>query len=243
MNKLATLRMRDLSRRSGFAPSAVRFYLQQGLLPEPERPTPNSALYDERHIAALDVLRTLKAAAPDLPIEQIRRVMELVNSGVEPDVALALHRSVAGSATRPGHAASRMSLEEAAAAAGVTPGFVEDLVNRQIVAPVPGSDLFDAADLETLGAMALLEGMVPGSIGEVEEIASLIRRASALEMALRNRTSKGQDTQAAAEISRQMQDWANFWHAYLFSRFRLADIAEHGLGETSKSPSRAGDDR
>lgn len=241
MNKSATFRMRDLSRRSGFSPSAVRFYLQQGLLPEPERPTPNSALYDERHVAALDVLRTVKAAAPDLPIEQIRRVMELVDSGVEPEVALALHRSVAGAAARPGYAASRKTLDEAAAAAGVAPGFIEDLVNRGIVAPVPGSGRFDAADLETLGAMALLESMVPGAIGEVEEIAGLIRRASALEMKLRNRASKGQDTQAAAEISRQMQDWANFWHAYLFARFRMADITEHGLGETSPSSSQGGD--
>ncbi len=233
MHDTSYIRMQELARRSGFRASAVRYYLKQGLLPPPERPTANSALYDERHLQGLAALKSIKRLAPELPLAQVKRVMELIGQGVEPDVALSLHRSVAGGLPAQGQAPVSLTLEELAAKAGVNADFVNTLIERNILAPIPGHDRFDAADLETLGAMALLEAMAPGSISKVGEIASLIRRASALEMALRNEASKGQTSQGAAEISRQMQDWANFWHAYLFARFRLADIEQHGLGETA----------
>ena len=47
---------------------------------------------------------------------------------------------------------------------------------------------------------------------------------------MRNTASGSMSPDEAAKISYQMQEWGNFWHTYLFARFRLQEIAEHGLG-------------
>lgn len=220
------MRMKEITARSGLPASTVRYYLAQGLLPNPERPTRNSAIYDQRHLDALHALKTIKSQAPELPLAQLARVMELVRLGVEADVALALHRAVGGGVESTGC----FSLEELARKADVSPQFVEQLVDLNIIVSIPGQAGFDVADLETLKAFVLLEGMAPGEIGTVAEIAALLRQASALEMELRNRISAEHDVNGAAAISKQMQEWANFWHSYLFARYRLADIRKHGLG-------------
>lgn len=229
MNEVISIRMGELVRRSGFPASAVQYYLKQGLLPEPQRPTANSALYDMRHLEALEALKVIKQLGPELPLIQIRRVLELIRQGVEPEVALSLHRAVAGGLPAMPEAGP-MTRSELAQAAGTTQAIVEQLIERRILVPAPGSESFDAADLEVLKVFCFVDAMLPGAIEIAAKIAELLRQASVLEMELRNQATAGQGAAQSAEISRQMQNAGNFWHAYLFARLRLHDITKHGLG-------------
>jgi DNA-binding transcriptional MerR regulator len=54
------MRMRDLEKAAGVSRETIRFYIREGLLPEPDRTHRNSATYGEEHLARLLTIRRLK---------------------------------------------------------------------------------------------------------------------------------------------------------------------------------------
>ncbi|MHA7833306.1 MAG: MerR family transcriptional regulator [Algiphilus sp.] len=77
-NKQATeprrYRMADVVRETGVGRETIRFYIREGLLPEPERPARNMAWYSEEHIRLLRTIRQLKDEE-FLPLEAIKAVL------------------------------------------------------------------------------------------------------------------------------------------------------------------------
>ena len=68
-------RMRDLEARTGVGRETIRFYLKEGLLPEPERPKRNVALYSQAHV---DRLLTIKRLQEEkfLPLNVIKALLD-----------------------------------------------------------------------------------------------------------------------------------------------------------------------
>ncbi|MDB5577860.1 MAG: hypothetical protein JWR80_3036 [Bradyrhizobium sp.] len=54
------MKMRELESRTGVNRETIRVYLRHGLIPEPLRPKPNVADYDESHIRAIQAVRELQ---------------------------------------------------------------------------------------------------------------------------------------------------------------------------------------
>lgn len=52
--------MRELEERSGVSRETIRYYIREGLLPEPARASRNSATYDDSHVARLRAIRRLQ---------------------------------------------------------------------------------------------------------------------------------------------------------------------------------------
>jgi DNA-binding transcriptional MerR regulator len=67
------MRLAELSRRSGATRSTIKFYLREGLLPAGEPTGRNQALYGERHLERLALIRALREVA-GLPLEVVARV-------------------------------------------------------------------------------------------------------------------------------------------------------------------------
>lgn len=78
--------MRELERRTGVNRETIRVYLRHGLLPEPQRPKPNVALYGEEHVRGILAVRRLQKDQR-LPLRRIRRAIDgdaaAMPSGVE----------------------------------------------------------------------------------------------------------------------------------------------------------------
>ncbi len=68
------MKMRDLERRTGVNRETIRVYLREKLLPEPRRPKPNVAEYDEAHVRGILAIRELQHER-NLSIPQIKRAM------------------------------------------------------------------------------------------------------------------------------------------------------------------------
>jgi DNA-binding transcriptional MerR regulator len=62
----------ELATRTGVTTRTIRYYVEQGLLPAPERGRP--AEYTEDHVQRLDLIRRLKEQY--LPLEEIRAMLE-----------------------------------------------------------------------------------------------------------------------------------------------------------------------
>jgi len=68
----------ELSSRAGVTRRTIHFYIQEGLLPEPERPHKNVAYYDEEFI---EMIAAIKKAQTErfLPLVVIRKILEQNN--------------------------------------------------------------------------------------------------------------------------------------------------------------------
>jgi DNA-binding transcriptional MerR regulator len=68
------MRMRELEERTGVSRETVRFYIREGLLPEPERRGRTSARYDDGHVARLKAIRRLQDER-HLPLAVIKALL------------------------------------------------------------------------------------------------------------------------------------------------------------------------
>lgn len=51
------MRMRELEKRTGVGRETIRYYIREGLLPEPDRASRNSASYTDDHVARLKAIK------------------------------------------------------------------------------------------------------------------------------------------------------------------------------------------
>lgn len=65
----------ELARRTSVSPPTINFYVQQGLLPRPEKLNRTRAAYDERHLQRLAIIKRLQTVH-GLPLSVIRRILD-----------------------------------------------------------------------------------------------------------------------------------------------------------------------
>jgi DNA-binding transcriptional MerR regulator len=112
------LKMKDLERATGVGREAIRFYIREGLLPEPLRPARNVAWYDESFVERIRLIKRLQSER-FLPLEMIKGLVGVpeVPSAQEVDTLLALDGKLSPASERvspepetPAHLAERVGL-------------------------------------------------------------------------------------------------------------------------------------
>ncbi len=68
------LKMKDLERATGVGRESIRFYIREGLLPEPERPGRNVAYYDESFVERIRFIKELQQKRY-LPLNVIKAIV------------------------------------------------------------------------------------------------------------------------------------------------------------------------
>jgi DNA-binding transcriptional MerR regulator len=68
------LKMRDLERATGVTREAIRFYIREGLLPEPVRPAKNVAYYDQSFVERIKLIKDLQQKR-FLPLHVIKSIV------------------------------------------------------------------------------------------------------------------------------------------------------------------------
>ena len=76
------MRIGELARRSGLAPSAVRYYEQLGLLPEPERTESGYRSYADDTLDRLTFVRSAQAVG--LTLAEVGQVLGIRDAGEAP---------------------------------------------------------------------------------------------------------------------------------------------------------------
>ena len=69
------MKMKELEQRTGIGREAIRFYIREGLLEEPERPKKNVAIYSENHVERILLIKKLQDER-FLPLTVIKDVLE-----------------------------------------------------------------------------------------------------------------------------------------------------------------------
>ena len=71
----ATLKIGELSKRTGYQVETIRFYEHEGLLPEPVRSQSNYRLYGDVHIERLHFIRRCRSL--DMALDEVRTLLRL----------------------------------------------------------------------------------------------------------------------------------------------------------------------
>jgi DNA-binding transcriptional MerR regulator len=69
------MKMKELEDRTGIGREAIRYYIREGLLPEPEKPKRNVAIYSEEHVSRINLIRKLQEERY-LPLSTIRSLVD-----------------------------------------------------------------------------------------------------------------------------------------------------------------------
>ncbi len=148
-----SLKMKELEARTGVNREAIRFYIREGLLPEPEKPKRNVALYSEEHVKRTRLIKELQEKH-FLPLKKVKQVLD------SPDArALAEDRQGPGMShflpallrdTTPG---PDRSIADVSDTFGLTAEEIDGLVENGTVSLTEEGriDFRDAAILETWG--------------------------------------------------------------------------------------------
>jgi DNA-binding transcriptional MerR regulator len=81
--KEPSMRIAELSRRSGIAVPTIKYYLREGLLPPGERTSPNQARYTDVHLKRLRLIRALVDVG-GLSIARVQEVLASVDAPEKP---------------------------------------------------------------------------------------------------------------------------------------------------------------
>lgn len=68
------MKMKELEERTGVGREAIRFYIREGLLPEPDRPKRNVARYSDAHVVRLKAIKRLQEER-FLPLSVIKALL------------------------------------------------------------------------------------------------------------------------------------------------------------------------
>lgn len=77
--QVRVLKMRELEQETGVGRETIRFYIREGLLPEPERPKRNVARYAQVHVERLKLIKKLQQER-FLPLNVIKTIMKAEDS-------------------------------------------------------------------------------------------------------------------------------------------------------------------
>lgn len=219
------MRMIELEERAGTPRSTIHFYIQEGLLPAPEKPTPNSALYSEHHLKLLlDLNKLRRPPFGPLPLPMMKRVALRLRTGVSLEMALSLEKAVAG-VVDPMSLGKRISKKDICKLAGVSSRFLNGLIDAGLVVADPADQKFDALDLEMTRIYDDLFRASGMTAQEAKPIVDGIRKISQREMNLRNKAIKGKDPSEASRITLIMEQSSHAIRNYQFYRARISQIA------------------
>ncbi len=118
------MRMRDLERASGVGRETIRYYIREGLLPEPDRASRNSAFYNDDHVARLKAIKRLQEER-FLPLAVIRSLLDDRDGDrwLAPEAFPMLDALLAA---RLGQGAERVAVADASAQFGFEPEMIAE---------------------------------------------------------------------------------------------------------------------
>jgi len=169
------MRMRELEKLSGVGRETIRFYIREGLLPEPARAARNSAWYSSAHVERLKAIKRLQEER-FLPLAIIRNLLDegaaeqWLEPQAFPDLDNLLRRRI-------DHDAPRVPVTVVMAAVGFTRQKIDEQVATGVIM-VDANDTLSARDAAIVRVMADLErigftrerGFTPETMGFYRDV-------------------------------------------------------------------------
>ncbi len=217
------LRMKELCAATGLPKSTILHYLQQGLLPEPRRPRPNLAYYDQVCVERIRLIRKLQRHHR-LSLAEIKELLDKRDSDADLSLLLELKELIfqnGGDET--------WDREGFLRATGLEPEHLERLEKAELLSPlVPGR--YDRLDV-AMGRIYAWGAAIGVKVEDISFYAELGRLMVDREMELRHRLTKRLSFDQNAALTLEMVKAARATRAYVIDRLFQHRVASLPLIE------------
>jgi DNA-binding transcriptional MerR regulator len=212
------LKIGEIAKKSGVPPSTIRYYVRQGLLPEPDKVNKSMAYYDERCIENILAIRHLQERKY-FPLSVIKNILRRMDQGLSLDEAEAIEDAVFGA--QPETPDNVMDKAQFLVASGLTND--ELLTSLKIGLMIPylqekGRTLYNLEDVRF--AREVLKKII--SFGQdLHELSFYVELGKQIvdhEMNLRKFAVKGKTQQENIRVTTEISKMADLLRGYIIRR-------------------------
>jgi DNA-binding transcriptional MerR regulator len=228
------LKIGEIAKKSGVPPSTIRYYVRQGLLPEPDKVNKSMAYYDERCIENILAIRHLQERKY-FPLSVIKNILRRMDQGLSLEEAEAIEDAVFGA--QPVTPDNVMDKAQFLEASGLTNE--ELLIALKIGLMIPylqekGRTLYNQEDVRF--AREVLKKII--SFGQdLHELSFYVELGKQIvdhEMNLRKVAVKGKTQQDNIRVTTEISKMADLLRGYIIRRLfqrRVQAVIQKSLSE------------
>lgn len=223
------IKMAELVKRTGVPKSTIIYYVKEGLLPEPERTSPNMAYYDASSVERIKLIKSLQKRY--YPLARIKDFIKVLESGGTSKLLMEMDRTVFPGKEVAGKLYAR---REFLKTTGLSAKALDRAEELKIILPLEraGGKKYDEEDarMGRILAGGMLLGVEIDAYAFYTEFADKI---SEHEMALRNKVVKEKPMDAKIIMTSMFASAGEEARAYIFRRF-LQKRAEAQMKRTDE---------
>jgi DNA-binding transcriptional MerR regulator len=228
------LKIGEIAKKSGVPPSTIRYYVRQGLLPEPDKVNKSMAYYDERCIENILAIRHLQERKY-FPLSVIKNILRRMDQGLSLDEAEAIEDAVFGA--QPETPDNVMDKAQFLEASGLTNDELLTALKIGLMIPYlqeKGRTLYNQEDVRF--AREVLKKII--SFGQdLHELSFYVELGKQIvdhEMNLRKIAVKGKTQQDNIRVTTEISKMADLLRGYIIRRLfqrRVQAVIQKSLSE------------
>lgn len=212
------IKIGEIAKRSGVPPSTIRYYVRQGLLPEPTKVNKSMAYYDEGCIQRIQAIRHLQETKY-FPLSVIRNILRRMDEGLSLEEAEAIEDAVFGMSADAGEVMvdkseflHRTGLSEEQLQLSLKTGLLMPYLQEK------GKTLYDQEDIRF--ARDVLKRIMDygQDIRELDFYIKFGKEIIEREIALRRNAVRGKSTKENIRITTEISSIADFLRSYVLKR-------------------------
>ena len=212
------LRMKELVEETGVPKSTILHYLNQGLLPEPQKTSPNMAYYDPACVGRIQYIQHLQRRHR-LSLSEIKQVLAKKGQDLDFSIFNELDTIIYGHIqdTR------LLNASDFCETTGLSRQQLKDLLDAKLLLPLQ-DDRFDPQDIGMGKMYAAVSALGLGS-EEMSEYVALCEEIVDHEMAVRKRLTHHLPYEEDAALTIELVKSARMMRAYIIDRLFQSRVA------------------
>jgi DNA-binding transcriptional MerR regulator len=228
------LKIGEIAKKSGVPPSTIRYYVRQGLLPEPDKVNKSMAYYDERCIENILAIRHLQERKY-FPLSVIKNILRRMETGLSLEEAEAIEDAVFGA--QPATPDNIMDKAQFLEASGLTNDELLTALKIGLMIPFlqeKGRTLYNQEDVRF--AREVIKKII--SFGQdLHELSFYVELGKQIvdhEMNLRKVAVKGKTQQENIRVTTEISKMADLLRGYIIRRLfqrRVQAVIQKSLSE------------
>ena len=212
------LRMKELVKETGVPKSTILHYLNQGLLPEPQKTSPNMAYYDPSCVGRIQYIQHLQSRHR-LSLSEIKQVLVKKGQNLDFSIFNELDTIIFGQIQD----ARLLNASDFCATTGLSRQQLKNLLEAKLLLPLQ-EDRFDPQDIGMGKMYAAVSALGLGS-EDMTEYVALCEKIVDHEMAVRKRLTHHLPYDEDAALTIELVKSARMMRAYIIDRLFQSRVA------------------
>lgn len=212
------LRMKELVNETGVPKSTILYYLNQGLLPEPQKTSPNMAYYDPACVGRIQYVQHLQHRHR-LSLSEIKQMLAQKGQNLDLSIFSELDTIIFGQAQD----SHLLDASEFCETTGLSREQLIALLEAKMLLPLQ-DDLFDPQDI-SMGKMYATAAAFGLGSEDMTEYVALCEKIVDHEMAVRKRLTHHLPYEEDAALTIELVKSARMMRAYIIDRLFQGRVA------------------